>query len=106
MIDFQSYELYNKLIGFFIVERSIMDLNYKALINEVDEEIKDIEYNINNFTATLDELHEILRDFNVKVIDYKLTQQKIENTITSRNKYIARLSEALKIKHIIEKYKE
>ena len=83
-----------------------MNLNYKALINEVDEEIKDIEYNINNFTATLDELHEILRDFNVKVIDYKLTHQKIENIITSRNKYIARLSEALKIKHIIEKYKE
>lgn len=44
-------------------------MNYKALINEVDEEIKDIEYNINNLTATLDELHEILRDFNVKVID-------------------------------------
>ena len=105
MIDFQSYELYNMLIGFFlIVERSSMD--YKTLINEVDEEIKDIEYNINALTGTLDELYEILRDFNVKVIDYKLTQQKIENTTTSRNKYIARLSEALKIKHIIEKYKE
>ena len=43
---------------------------------------------------------------NVKVIDYKLTQQKIENAMANRNKYIARLSEALKIKHIIEKYKE
>ena len=81
-------------------------MNYQTLINEVDEEIKDIEHNINTLTGTLDELHEILRDFNVKVIDYKLTQQKIENTTTSRNKYIARLSEALKIKHIIEKYKE
>jgi hypothetical protein len=81
-------------------------MDYKTLINEVDEEIKDIEYNINALTGTLDELHEILRDFNVKVIDYKLTQQKIENTTTRRNKYIARLSEALKIKHIIEKYKE
>lgn len=81
-------------------------MDYKTLINEVDEEIKDIEYNINALTGTLDELHEILRDFNVKVIDYKLTQQKIENTTTSRSKYIARLSEALKIKHIIEKYKE
>ena len=81
-------------------------MDYKKLINEVDEEIKDVEYNINILTGTLDELYEILRDFNVKVIDYKLTQQKIENTIASRNKYIARLSEALKIKHIIEKYKE
>ena len=81
-------------------------MNYKALFNEVDEEIKDIEYNINALTGMLDELHEILRDFNVKVVDYKLTQQKIENATTSRNKYIARLSEALKIKHIIEKYKE
>jgi hypothetical protein len=81
-------------------------MNYKVLINEVDEEIKDIEYNINNLTATLDELHGILRDFNVKVVDYKLTQQKIVNVTTNRNKYIARLSEALKIKHIIEKYKE
>lgn len=81
-------------------------MDYKKLFNEVDEEIKDLEYNINNLTATLDELHEILRDFNVKVIDYKLTQQKIENVTANRNKYIARLSEALKIKHIIEKYKE
>ena len=99
-----SYELYNKLIGLFYRKEHIMD--YKKLFNEVDEEIKDLEYNINNLTATLDELHEILRDFNVKVIDYKLTQQKIENAIANRNKYIARLSEALKIKHIIEKYKE
>lgn len=83
-----------------------MNLNYKVLINEVDEEIKDIEYNINHLTATLDELHGILRDFNVKVVDYKLTQQKIVNATTNRNKYITRLSEALKIKHIIEKYKE
>ena len=81
-------------------------MDYKTLINEVDEEIKDIEYNINALTGTLDELYEILRDFNVKVIDYKLTQQKIENVTANRNKYIARLSEALKIKHIIEKYKE
>lgn len=81
-------------------------MNYQTLINEVDEEIKDIEYNINALTATLDELHGILRDFNVKVVDYKLTQQKIVNATTNRNKYIARLSEALKIKHIIEKYKE
>lgn len=81
-------------------------MNYQTLINEVDEEIKDIEYNINALTGTLDELHGILRDFNVKVVDYKLTQQKIVNATTNRNKYIARLSEALKIKHIIEKYKE
>lgn len=81
-------------------------MNYQTLINEVDEEIKDIEYNINALTGTLDELHGILRDFNVKVVDYKLTQQKIANATTNRNKYIARLSEALKIKHIIEKYKE
>jgi hypothetical protein len=81
-------------------------MDYKTLINEVDEEIKDIEYNINALTGTLDELHGILRDFNVKVVDYKLTQQKIVNATTNRNKYIARLSEALKIKHIIEKYKE
>lgn len=81
-------------------------MNYQTLINEVDEEIKDIEYNINALTATLDELHGILRDFNVKVVDYKLTQQKIVNATTNRNKYITRLSEALKIKHIIEKYKE
>lgn len=81
-------------------------MNYQTLINEVDEEIKDIEYNINALTGTLDELHGILRDFNVKVVDYKLTQQKIVNATTNRNKYIVRLSEALKIKHIIEKYKE
>lgn len=81
-------------------------MNYQTLINEVDEEIKDIEYNINALTGTLDELHGILRDFNVKVVDYKLTQQKIVNATTNRNKYITRLSEALKIKHIIEKYKE
>ncbi len=81
-------------------------MDYKKLLNEVDEEIKDLEYQITMQTLALDEIHETLKDFSIKMIDYKIAERKIETAELNRGKLIIRLNEALKIKHIIEKYKD
>ena len=78
----------------------------KQILHEVDEEIKLLEGSISSLTIELDEYYNILRDSNIKVIDNKITQDKFNKATVTRNKYIIRLNEALRIKHIIEKYKD
>jgi hypothetical protein len=78
----------------------------KQILHDVDEEIKLLERSISSLTIEMDDYYETLKDCSVTVIDNKITQEKLSKARSCRDRDVNKLNEAIKIKHMIEKYKD